>query len=85
MQLKMPKVNPKQVLEETKSKATSIKAWELPKVDSSVAPANVWSNIGKEPWIVLSKFYMLTCLRPRPGSPREMDMGQLDISWLLVQ
>lgn len=70
----MPKVNPKQMLEETKSKATSIKAWELPKVDSSVAPANVWSNIGKEPLDIVQVLHA-NLLQTKTRSPQRDGHG----------
>lgn len=42
----MPQIDTKAILADAKAKATSVKAWELPKVESSVAPPDVWSNIG---------------------------------------
>ena len=47
MHVSVPQFNTKTLVAEAKAKATSVKAWELPKVESSVAPPNVWSNIGK--------------------------------------
>ncbi|KAL6242011.1 hypothetical protein RBB50_010922 [Rhinocladiella similis] len=49
MRLSMPQIDTKAILADAKAKATSVKAWELPKGESSVAPPDVWSNIDQDP------------------------------------
>lgn len=45
----MKTIDIKVVGRNVKAKATSVKAWELPKQTSSVAPDHVWSNIDQDP------------------------------------
>lgn len=42
-----PQVDTRRIGEDLKARSSSLKAWELPKQASSVAPEYVWSNIGQ--------------------------------------
>jgi NCS1 family nucleobase:cation symporter-1 len=49
MQLPKLQFDAKELGRDAKGKLTSLKAWELPKQTSSVAPEYVWSNIDQDP------------------------------------
>jgi NCS1 family nucleobase:cation symporter-1 len=49
MPLSKIEIDVKEFGKDIKAKATSLKAWELLKQTSSVAPEYVWSNIDQDP------------------------------------